>query len=218
MYIPPAFLETSLEVMHDLIRSHPLAWLVSAGAGGLAATPIPFLVYPGEGANGTLRGHMARANPQWQDLAVAAECLLVFQGEHGYVTPSWYPSKEATHKVVPTWNYATVQAWGKPAVVEDPAWLRRLLDDLTGAQEQVRPRPWSPGDAPGDYLAAMIRMVVGLEVPIARLEGKWKMSQNREDGDRAGVIQGLGAADDPHRNPALADLVAGRWPGRQSPR
>jgi transcriptional regulator len=213
MYIPPAFLETRLEVMHGLIRTHPLAWLFSAGAGGLAATPIPFLVYPGEGENGTLRGHMARGNPQWQDLG--AECLVVFQGEHGYVTPSWYPSKPDTHKVVPTWNYVTVQAWGRPAVIEDPAWLRRLLDALTGALEQSRPLPWSPAEAPDDYLAAMIKMVVGLEIPIDRIEGKWKMSQNREDRDRAGVIQGLGAADDPHRNPAMADLVAERWPERK---
>jgi len=213
MYIPPAFLETRLEVMHGLIRTHPLGWLFSAGAGGLAATPIPFLVYPGEGESGTLRGHMARGNPQWQDLG--AECLVVFQGEQGYVTPSWYPSKPDTHKVVPTWNYVTVQAWGRPAVIEDPAWLRRLLVELTGAQEQSRPLPWSPDDAPDDYLAAMIKMVVGLEIPIARIEGKWKLSQNREDRDRAGVIQGLGAADDPHRNPAMADLVAERWPERK---
>ena len=208
MYIPPAFLETSLEVMHGLIRSHPLGWLISSGAGGLAATPIPFLVDPGAGGNGTLRGHMARSNPQWQDLG--AEVLVVFQGEHGYVTPSWYPSKAETHKVVPTWNYATVQVWGQPAVIQDPAWLRSLLDQLTGAQEQVRPRPWSPADAPEDFIAAMVQGVVGLELPIARIEGKWKMSQNREDGDRAGVIQGLGAADDPHRNPALAGQVAER--------
>lgn len=218
MYIPTAFLETRPEVLQGLIRSHPLALLVSAGPDGLAATPIPMLLYPGEGANGVLRGHLARANGQWRDLAGGAECLAVFQGEHGYVTPSWYPSKQAAHKVVPTWNYATVQAWGRPAVVEDPAWLRRLLDDLTGAQEQARPLPWSPADAPQDFIAAMIQAVVGIEIQVGRMEGKWKMSQNREDGDRAGVIAGLGAADDPHRNQPLAGLVAERWPERQSPR
>lgn len=211
MYIPAAFLETRLEVMHGLIRSHPLAWLITGGAGGLAATPIPFLIDPGAGANGTLRGHMARANAQWHELEGGAECLVVFQGEHGYVTPNWYPSKQETHKVVPTWNYITVQAWGKPAVIEDPVWLRRLLEDLTGAEEGQRPQPWLPSDAPEDYLAAMMQAIVGLEIPIARIEGKWKLSQNREDADRRGVIEGMGAPDDPHHNQPLADLVAERF-------
>ena len=209
MYIPSAFLETRLEVIHGLIRSHPLAWLITGGAGGLAATPIPFLIDPATGANGTLRGHMARANPQWQDLR-DSECLAVFQGEHGYVTPSWYPGKQATHKVVPTWNYITVQAWGRAAVIEDPAWLRPFLEELTAGQEQARPMPWSPSDAPEDYLAAMMQGIVGLEIPIARIEGKWKLSQNREDADRLGVIEGLRAADDPHGNRALADRVEER--------
>jgi transcriptional regulator len=218
MYIPPAFLETRLEVMHDLIRSHPLALLITDGPGGLAASPIPFLVFPEEGANGTLRGHMARANGQWQDLQGGAECLAVFQGAQGYVTPSWYPNKEATHKVVPTWNYVTVQAWGRPAVIDDAAWVRRLVVDLTGAQEQARPQPWSPSDAPEDYLAAMLQMIVGIEIPIDRIEGKWKLSQNREEIDRLGVIKGMGAAADPHRNPPLAELVAERHDKLQSPR
>jgi transcriptional regulator len=210
MYIPAAFLESRLEVMHDLVRSHPLALLISAGAGGLAATPIPFLVCPGAGGNGVLRGHMARANAHWKDLA-GVECLTVFQGEQGYVTPSWYPSKQDTHKVVPTWNYITVQAWGTATVIEDAAWLRTLLTGLTGSQEQRRPQPWSPGDAPDDFIATQMQAIVGLEIPIGRIEGKWKLSQNRMDQDRAGVITGMGTPGDPHGNQPLADLIADNW-------
>jgi transcriptional regulator len=208
MYIPAAFLESRLEVMHDLVRSHPLALLISAGAGGLAATPIPFLVRP-EGDFGVLRGHMARANVHWKDLA-GGECLVVFQGEQGYVTPSWYPSKQDTHKVVPTWNYITVQAWGTATVIEDAGWLRTLLEDLTGSQEQRRPQPWSPSDAPDDFIATQMQAIVGLEIPIGRIEGKWKLSQNRADADRAGVIAGMGTPGDPHGNQPLADLVDAR--------
>lgn len=214
MYIPAAFQETRLPVLHELIRTHPLGWLISAGPGGLAATPLPFLVYP-EGPFGTLRAHLAKANGHWRDLEQVAECLVVFQGEHGYITPSWYPAKAATGKVVPTWNYAAVQAWGRPAVTADPAWLQRLVEDLTAAQEARRPRPWAPGDAPADYLEQMRAAIIGVEIPIARIEGKWKMSQNRDAADQAGVIAGLGAEADPHRNPALAAEVARRNPGHK---
>jgi len=209
MYIPPAFLETRLGVMHDLVRSRPLGLLISA-VGGLAATPVPFLVDSGAGPNGTLRGHLARANGHWSALAQADECLVVFQGEQGYVTPDWYPSKSETGKVVPTWNYITVQAWGRPAVIEDPAWLRRLLADLTASQERSRPVPWELDLAPEDYLEAMLAQVVGLEIPIARLEGKWKLSQNRAPADWAGVAEGLADPADPHHNEALAVRVAER--------
>jgi transcriptional regulator len=210
MYNPSTFREDRVEVMHELIRAHPLALLVTHGGGGLAASPIPFLVYPDEGANGTLRAHVARANPHWKELAGAAEALVVFQGAAGYVTPSWYATKAATHKVVPTWNYATVHAWGRPAVVDDACWLARQLADLTRLQEQRRPRPWAVADAPADFIAAQMKAIVGIEIPIGRLEGKWKMSQNRDAADRAGVVAGLRAGDDPHRNAAVADLVESR--------
>lgn len=209
MYIPAAFLETRLDVMHGLVRSHPLGLLITA-EGGLAATPIPFLVDAQAGPNGTLRGHLARGNGHWRALAQAAECLVVFQGEQGYVTPNWYPSKQDTGKVVPTWNYITVQAWGRPAVIEDPAWLDRLLQDLTASQEQPRPAPWEMGHAPEDYMAAMKAQIVGVEIPVARIEGKWKLSQNRAPADWAGVVEGMGDAADPHHNRPLADLVAER--------
>lgn len=210
MYIPPAFREDRIEALHELIRLHPLGLLTTAGASGLIATPIPFLVYAGEGEYGTLRAHMARANPHWRDLQGAAECLVVFMGPHGYVTPSWYPSKLETQKVVPTWNYATVQAWGKPRLVEDAAWLRRQLDDLTHARESTRPHPWAVGDAPDDYIAAQMRAIIGIEIPIARIEGKWKLSQNRAAPDRAGVVAGLNDPQDPDKNGAMAQLMAKR--------
>ena len=210
MYNPSTFREGRIEAMHELMRSHPLALLVTHGPGGLQASPVPFLLYGDEGECGTLRAHVARANPHWQELGGVAECLIVFQGLEGYVTPSWYATKAATHKVVPTWNYATVHAWGRPAIVEDPRWLARQLADLTRAQEQRRPQPWAVADAPEDFIATQMKAIVGIEVPIDRIEGKWKMSQNRNEADRSGVVAGLRAADDPHRNAGMADLVEGR--------
>ena len=214
MYLPPAFAETRLEVMHELIRAHPLGLLISAGNGGPVATPLPFQVHAGEGERGTLRAHMARANPHWRELAEGAgglDCLVVFQGEQGYVSPSWYPSKALDHEVVPTWNYVTVQAWGRPRVIEDPAWLQQQLEDLTRAQEQRRARPWAVADAPAGFIAAQMRNIVGIELAIGRIEGKWKLSQNRKDADCAGVIHGMIAEGDAHRNPALAERVVERY-------
>jgi transcriptional regulator len=207
MHIPSAFRQDNIDAMHDLMRSHPLGMLISQGAGGLVASQIPILIYGGEGERGTLRAHIARANPQWKDLADVSECLVVFQGEHGYVSPSWYVGKAEHHKVVPTWNYITVHAWGKPRITEDAAWLNRQLDDLTHSQEDRRQRPWSLSDAPEDYIAGMTRAIVGVEIPIDRLEGKWKLSQNRPEADRTGVIAGLRDAEDAHGNPPLADAV-----------
>lgn len=218
MYIPASFREDRLEAMHALMRTHPLAMLIVQGRDGLQAAPVPFILYAGEGEHGTLRAHVARANPLWRELDGAGECLVVFQGPDGYVTPSWYASKATTHKVVPTWNYATVQARGRAAAIDDAAWLRRQLDDLTRCHEAGRPQPWSVDDAPADYLAAQMKALVGIEIPIARIEGKWKMSQNREMADRQGVVDGLRAADDPHRNAPLADAVEGRIEGQAAGR
>lgn len=208
MHIPTAFRQDDIHAMHDLMRTHPLGMLISQGSDGLVASPIPFLVYGDEGDQGVLRAHVARANAQWKDLVDVSECLVVFQGEHGYVSPSWYADKEEHHRVVPTWNYISVHAWGRPRITENAAWLRRQLDDLTHSQEKRRLRPWSLSDAPGDYIAGMTRAIVGVEIAITRLEGKWKLSQNRPERDRAGVIAGLRDADDPHGNPSLADEVA----------
>lgn len=191
MYQPTHFREDNLEVQHDLIRAQPLGLLVSAGAGGLVANHIPFTLYPTEGQFGTLRCHVSRANLQWRELQSVEECLAVFHGPQAYITPNWYATKRETSKVVPTWNYATVHTWGRPVVTDDPTWLRRQLDDLTEVNEGRFPHPWQVDDAPADFIASQIRGIVGIEFAITRIEGKWKMSQNRPEADRVGVAEGL---------------------------
>ncbi|HEU0114470.1 MAG TPA: FMN-binding negative transcriptional regulator [Thermomicrobiales bacterium] len=208
MYLPPLFVEDRLDVLHALIRDHPLAMIVTAGPGGLMANPLPFLVDADASPNGTLRAHLARANPQVAELAAGGECLVVFQGIQAYVTPAWYATKRETGKVVPTWNYATVHAWGRPRVVEDAVWLRRQLEDLTGSQEHARPDPWQVDDAPPPFIAGQMKGIIGLEIPIDRIEGKWKMSQNRPAADRAGVIAGFRGQGE--AGEAMAELVAER--------
>jgi transcriptional regulator len=207
MYIPASFRENRAERLHDLIVKHPLGLLVTHSGSRLEASPVPFLLYADEGEQGVLRAHMARANPHWKSLAGSAECLVVFQGPDGYVTPSWYPSKAETLKAVPTWNYATVQVYGCPSVIQDSAWLRRQLDDLTSFHERPRPFPWSVSDAPADYTANQMKAIIGIEIPITRIEGKWKMSQNKDAADRIGVIKGMRSDSDPHSNIQVADLV-----------
>jgi len=207
MYIPSTFREIDIGAMHELMRSHPLALLVTTGATGLQASPVPFLIYADEGEHGTLRAHLARANPHWKELNGEAECLVVFQGPEGYITPSWYPSKATSHKAVPTWNYATVHAWGKPVLMDDAAWLARQVNDLTSLHEMSRVQPWKVSDAPADYIAAQMKAIVGIEIQIGRIEGKWKMSQNKDGGDRRGVIDGMRSISDSHYNPVVANLV-----------
>lgn len=206
MYQPPAFREDRLDVQHALIAAHPLGLLVTAGPAGLMANPIPFLVDAGRGPHGTLLAHLARANPQLAELATGAECLVVFQGPQDYVTPAWYETKRQTGKVVPTWNYATVHAWGPPAVIDDPAWLRAQIGAITDHKERPRREPWAVDDAPDDFVASQIKGIVGLEIPLARIEGKWKVSQNRPAADRAGVEAGFRAQGDG----TMAALVAER--------
>ena len=207
MYQPALFREDRIEVQHSLVRAHPLGLIITAGPGGLMANPIPFVIDPDASPRGTLQCHLARANPQWRELAAVEECLVVFQGPHDYVTPSWYATKRETGKVVPTWNYATVHVWGRPTVIEDAAWLRRQIDGLTALQEGRRAAPWAVSDAPDDFVAAQVNGIVGVEMPISRIEGKWKVSQNRPENDRAGVVQGLTADGD---GGGMAALVAGR--------
>jgi len=191
MYQPQHFRQDDLAVQHEFILSHPLGLLISAGMGGLSANPVPFTLYPSEGELGTLRCHVSRANPQWRELRASAECMVVFLGPQAYISPTWYATKRETGKVVPTWNYATVHAWARPVVTDDPAWLRRQLDDLTDVNEGRMPTPWRVDDAPEDFLASQLKGIVGIEFPITRIEGKWKMSQNRPRADRDGVVAGL---------------------------
>ena len=208
MYQPPAFREDRTEVQHALIRAHPLGLLITAGPGGLMANAVPFLVYPDGSERGTLRAHVSRGNPQWRELAAVEECLVVFQGRQKYITPSWYATKRETGKVVPTWNYITVHARGRPQAISDAAWLRRQIDDLTSQQEGALPDPWKVTDAPEDFVTAQIKGIVGIEIPIGRIEGKWKVSQNRTEVDRAGVVAGLREQGEA----TMADLVAERGP------
>jgi transcriptional regulator len=197
MYDVAHFREERVEVLHALIRAHPLATLVVNSADGLNANHIPLLIDPEPAPYGILRGHVARGNPLWKAFDKASDALAVFQGPQGYVTPSWYPSKLEHGKVVPTWNYAVVHAHGPLVVYDDVAWLRDLVTRLTASQEADRPTPWAVNDAPADYLDGMLRGIVGIEIPIQRLQGKWKMSQNRLPRDVEGVKQGLtGQADD----------------------
>jgi transcriptional regulator len=191
MYLPKHFREDNLQTQHDLMRAYPFATLISAGVSGLMANSVPFLIYPDEGEYGVLRAHVARANPHWQELQTVAECMVLFQGADDYIRPAWYPSKQEHGKVVPTWNFVSVHAWGAPTIVEDDAWLRRQVGDLTYSREHAQLDPWKVEDAPADFTAALFKAIVGIEIPIARIEGKWKVSQNRPAADRNGVVEGL---------------------------
>ena len=199
MYIPTAFAETDRGKLHDFITAHSFGLLVSTRQGEPFASHLPFLLERGAGPRGTLVGHMARANPQWQDLD-GQQVLAVFSGPHAYVSPSWY----ATAPAVPTWNYAAVHVYGTAGLLDEPR-LTDLLERLVGQYESGRERPWTM-DLPADYLAKMVRAVVGFEVPLARVEGKFKLSQNRPAEDRAGVIAALSAGGAEER--ALAEFMA----------
>jgi transcriptional regulator len=200
MYEPPLHRQDDLAEIHAMIRARPFGLLISHGPSGLQASSVPFTLVDDGSAYGMLRAHLARANPQGRDLAEASEALVVFQGPDHYITPSWYATKRETGKVVPTWNYVMVQARGAARVVEGADWLRAQVEQLTNAREAEREKPWAVGDAPEDFIAQQLRAIVGVEIALTDLRGKWKASQNRNDADRAGVIAGLG--DDP-----MAEIV-----------
>ncbi|MFB9953088.1 FMN-binding negative transcriptional regulator [Rhizobium puerariae] len=204
MYQPPHFREDDLATQHALIRVHPLGLLVTSGASGLLANPVPFHLDAEASAKGTLRLHLARANGQWKDIRDGAPVLAVFQGADSYVTPSWYQTKRETGKVVPTWNYAIVQARGPARIVEDAGWLLSQINAITGQHEGGRSVPWSVGDAPEDFIRAQLKGIVGVEIEIAGIEGKWKVSQNRPAADREGVAAGL---DEMPGQDHMAELV-----------
>ena len=190
MYCPPAFREDRPEVLRAAMQSHPLATLVTTRDGDLAASIVPFIVerVP-EGF--VLRAHLARANGQLLDLRAGASALVIFQGPQAYVSPSWYASKLADGKVVPTWNYVVVQVRGVARVIDDPAWLLDHLEALTASHEAGQAAPWTPSDAPPGFIRAQVKGIAGVEIPLDRIEGKWKVSQNRAIADRAGVARGL---------------------------
>lgn len=191
MYVPSQFEEPRVEVMHELIRARPLATLVTLSSSGLNANHIPLHLSESPTPNGTLRGHVARANPLLVDLNNDIEVLAVFHGPDIYITPSWYATKKETGKVAPTWNYAVVHAYGRMRVIEDPSWLREQLEALTAHNEASFPQQWAISDAPSEFTEKLMHSIVGIEMIISKLSGKWKVSQNQPQQNRASVIDGL---------------------------
>lgn len=195
MYEPAHFKVEDRAALFEVIRAHPLAQLVTAGPGGLMANPIPF-VLAGEPGQEVLRAHLARPNPQWQELQAGAEPLVIFQSVEHYVSPSWYATKAETHKVVPTWNYIVVQVRGPAKVDDSRAWLHGQIDQLTRQHEAKRAEPWSVDDAPEPFVEAQMRGIVGVEIAIRDITGKFKLSQNRKLEDQQGVVAGLASEGD----------------------
>lgn len=206
MYLPAHFEESRSEVLHQLLRAQPFATLVTQGADGVTADHLPLHLEPEVGPCDALHGHVARANPLWQQ-AADSEVLAIFHGPQAYVTPSWYPSKREHGKAVPTWNYVVVHARGRLRVIDDATWLRRQLEALVAEHEAGFAEPWQIADAPPDYIDKMLTAIVGIEIVITSLVGKWKISQNQPAANRAGVVAGLrrqGTAD----ALSMAELVA----------
>lgn len=197
MYLPSAFRQDDLAELHAQIQASPFALLTSAGAAGVQASHLPLLLAPDEGEFGTLYGHFARANPHWRDLQGGAEALAVFSGPDAYISPGWYPAKAEHGKVVPTWNYIAVHARGPVELIEEPERLLQIVSRLSDQHESGRERPWAVSDAPREYIDSMLRAIVGFALPIRRLEGKWKLGQNRSAADQAGVRDGLAASPSP---------------------
>jgi transcriptional regulator len=195
MYLPTHFAEERIEALHDLIAQHPLGALVSHGPEGLDANHIPFELAPQVGVHGTLRAHVARNNPLWQELQDGAAVLVIFRAEQGYISPNWYPSKHETHQQVPTWNYRVVHVHGQLRIHDDERYVRALVARLTRAHEQRsgQAKPWKMGDSAPDYIDGLLRSIVGIEVDITQMVGKYKLSQNKALRDRQGMVEGLQA-------------------------
>lgn len=195
MHTPNCFKDEELTSLHRQMQGTRLATLVTFDESGLQASHLPLLLKPDQGANGTLFGHLAKANPQCKALA-SGEALVIFSGPDAYVSPSFYPSKAEHGNVVPTWNYLAVHAYGRAQTFTDPERLLQIVDELTQKHEATRAQPWAVSDAPADYIAKMLNGIVGLTIPIERLEGTRKLSQNRSTEDIAGVSEGLAASQD----------------------
>lgn len=213
MYNPAHFAEQDPQALQRLLTAHPLGLLITHGPDGLDADHLPFAFDPAaEGGQGLLSAHVARANPVWQRCASGSPVLVVFRGEQGYISPNWYPSKQETHRQVPTWNYESVHVHGMLRVRDDERFVRGLVARLTRQHEAGEPRPWKMGDAPADYIDTMLKPIVGIEVVVTRMEGKRKLSQNKEARDRDGAAQGAERVG----NTGLAQVMreAGSAPGR----
>jgi transcriptional regulator len=210
MYQPAHFSESRPEVLQALVRSHPFGILVTQdGAGEISANGVPFVLDADPaGGPGILRAHVARANPLWQAARADRDSLVVFQGPQAYISPAWYPAKVEHGKVVPTWNYVMVQARGRLRAIDDPDWLHAFVTRLTERHEQPRAAPWAVSDAPPDYVASMLKGIVGLEMVVGSLSGKWKVTQNRSAADRDGVARALAEEVGGDEARALARQVA----------
>ena len=206
MYIPKYFEETNIATLHGLMKAHTLAALVTSADAELVVNHLPLLIYSEDGEFGTLRGHVARANPLWRQFTGTTAAVAIFQGPHSYISPSWYPSKHTDGKQVPTWNYAVVHAHGRPRIIEDANWLYAHLNEMTDEHESTQALPWKVSDAPKEFTDKLLNAIVGIEMPIMRIEGKWKVSQNRAKGDRLGVAAGLTSRGD-KQSQAMASLV-----------
>ena len=213
MYLPPHFREDSLPELQRAIAEARLAVLITSGPQGIVASHLPMLLDPTPLPNGRILGHVARANPQWRGYDGQSEALAIFPGPEAYISPAWYATKRATGKVVPTWNYVAVHAYGRLEFFEDAVRLRSLVGRLTERHEARRPAPWAVDDAPKDYIDGQLKAIVGFEMAIQRLEGKWKLSQNRTPDDRAGAIAGLKEEGGPAEQ-AVASLMGDRENGK----
>ncbi len=206
MYLPTQFSQPDSEELRRLIDDNELGTLVTLGSDGLNANHLPFLLSPGAEPYGSLIGHVARNNVVWHDFSDAHDALVIFEGPSAYVSPNWYPTKVETHQHVPTYNYVVVHAYGRLVIHDDEKWLRGLLGRLTKKMEASQPKPWTMGQAPRDYMEAMIGAVVGIEVEVTRLVGKWKVSQNRLPVDQEGAAVGLRSTGAPEAA-AIAQLI-----------
>jgi transcriptional regulator len=209
MYVPAQFDETDVSVMHQLIRSHPLGAVITMTAAGLDANHIPLVLQADPPPLGTLHGHVSRANTLWREASRSVDALIIFQGPEAYISPSWYPAKQEHGKVVPTWNYVVVHAHGRLRAIDDPVWLRAHVEQLTQTHEAHRSMPWQVTDAPADFINPLIKGIVGLELTMTRLTGKWKVGQNRSVADREGAAGAL----EREGNAAMAAFMRGEWSG-----
>ena len=211
MYVPAHFAETRKEVLHSRIVQHPFGTLITHGSSGLDANHIPFELAADDGEFGVLRAHVARANPVWQEVANGDEVLVVFHAGDAYISPNWYPSKHELHKQVPTWNYMVVHAHGRMTILDDERYVRGVVGRLTRTHEASEPKPWKMGDAPKDYVDAMVKAIVGIQVEITRLVGKSKLSQNKEARDIQGAAEALKSSGESQ----LADAMLAGVPTKQ---
>jgi transcriptional regulator len=206
LYVPKFNEEKDVSILHSLVKSKPLgAWTTIAG-GEIAINHIPFILHEGRGELGTLVGHVARSNSIFKEFSSEIDSVVVFQGDQAYITPSWYPSKHKHGKAVPTWNYVVVHAHGIPKKIEDPEWLLQHLNELTDIHESEQKLPWKVSDAPDEFIEKLVGAIVGIEIPITKLTGKWKLGQNRPDPDKLGTIAGLMSSDGSESH-GLANLL-----------